>query len=176
MVGNTVLIMVNVDDVAGETVPYLFASLMDMGAKNVHAVPALTKKGRQEFIFLIDVPREHVTRIGDFLVRELGTLGLRVFEASEHVEFPYREKECRLFVQDETTGEDAATHTISVKLIRDSLGQMAAVRAEYEDLRRALVSLAEMGIHISIGSLRKLVEVAVWEGKSCVHRNLRVEP
>ena len=45
----TVLIMVNVDDVAGETIPYLFDMLLRMGAKNVHAIPAYTKKGRQGF-------------------------------------------------------------------------------------------------------------------------------
>lgn len=168
--------MVNVDDVAGETVPYLFEMLMSMGAKNVHAVPALTKKGRQEFIFLIDVSREHLTEIGDFLVSELGTLGLRVFEAGEHREFPHQVRESRLVVRDQATGEDASSHTISVKLIRDSRGRVAAARAEYEDLRRALKFLAGMGVHISLGTLRKLVEVAAWEGKSSTYRNLRVDP
>jgi len=105
MVSSTVLIMVNVDDVTGETVPYLFETLMNMGAMNVHAIPAFTKKGRQELIFLIDTPREKITEIGDFLVGELGTLGLRVFEESEHIEFDYQVKESRLIVQDEATGE-----------------------------------------------------------------------
>jgi uncharacterized protein (DUF111 family) len=168
--------MVNVDDVAGETVPYLFEALMNMGAKNVHAVPALTKKGRQEFIFLIDVSREHLARMGDFLVSELGTLGLRVFEASEHIEFPYQQKECKLVVMDEATGEDAATHVIAVKLISDSRGQLAAVKAEYEDLRSALNFLAALDVRVSLGTLRNLVEIVAWEGQSRMHGNIRVEP
>jgi uncharacterized protein (DUF111 family) len=173
---NTVLIMVNVDDVAGETVPYLFEMLMNIGAKNVHAIPAFTKKGRQEFIFLIDTPREKVTEIGDFLVSELGTLGLRVFEASEHIEFPYQVKESKLIVRDEATGEETSSHTIAVKLIRDSQGRVAAARAEYEDLKNALDFLVRMEVHVSLVTLKKLVEAAVLEGKSSTYRNVRVEP
>jgi uncharacterized protein (DUF111 family) len=171
----TALIMFNVDDVSGETVPYLLEMLMNMGAKNVHAIPAFTKKGRQEFIFLIDTPREKVTEIGDFLVSELGTLGLRVFEASEHIEFPYQVKESWLVVRDKATGEETWSHTISVKLIRDSQGRIAAARAEYEDLKCALAFLAKMGVHISLVTLKKLVESAALEGKSRTYRNIRVE-
>lgn len=176
MVVNTVLIMVNVDDVTGETVPYLFEMLMNMGAMNVHAIPAFTKKGRQEFIFLIDAPREKVTEIGDFLVSELGTLGLRIFEESEHIEFDYQVTESRLIVQDEATGEDTSSHTISVKLIRDSQGRIAAAKAEYEHLKNALDFLSKMGVHVSLVTLKKLVESAILEGKSSTYRNVRVEP
>ncbi len=176
MVSNTVLIMVNVDDVAGETLPYLFEMLMNMGAKNVHAIPAFTKKGRQGFIFLIDAPRETVTEIGDFLVSELSTLGLRIFEESEHIEFPYQVKESRLVIQDEATGENTSSHTIAVKLIRDSRGRVAAAKAEYEDLKRALEFLGRMGVHVPLVTLKKLVESAILEGKSSTCRNVRVEP
>jgi uncharacterized protein (DUF111 family) len=173
---NTVLIMVNVDDVSGETVPYLFEMLMNMGAKNVHAIPAFTKKGRPEFIFLIDTPRDKVTGIGDFLLSELGTLGLRVFQASEHIEFPYQVKESRLIVRDEASGEETSSHTVSVKLIRDSQGRVAVARAEYEDLKCALKFLDGMGVHVSLATLKKLVESAMLEGKSSTYRNVRVEP
>ena len=176
MAVNTVLVMVNVDDVAGETLPYLFEMLMNMGAMNVHAIPAFTKKGRQEFIFLIDSPREKVTEIGDFLVSELGTLGLRIFEESEHVEFHYQVKESRLIVQDEATGKEVSNRTISIKLIHDSQGHVAAARAEYEHLKCALEFLGRMGIRISLVTLRKLVEAAALEGKSSTYKNVRVEP
>jgi pyridinium-3,5-bisthiocarboxylic acid mononucleotide nickel chelatase len=176
MVSSTVLIMVNVDDVTGETVPYLFETLMNMGAMNVHAIPAFTKKGRQELIFLIDTPREKITEIGDFLVGELGTLGLRVFEESEHIEFDYQVKESRLIVQDEATGEDISSHTIAVKLIRDSQGRIAAAKAEYEHLKNALEFLVGMGVHVSLVTLKKLAESAVLEGKISTYRNVRVEP
>lgn len=176
MAVNTVLITVNVDDVAGETVPYLFEMLMNMGAMNVHAIPAFTKKGRQEFIFLIDSPREKVTEIGDFLVSELGTLGLRIFEESEHIEFDYQVKESRLIVRDEATGEDTSSHTIAVKLIHDSQGRIAAAKAEYEDLKRALKFLGGMGVHVSLATLKKLVESAILERRSITYRNIRVEP
>lgn len=176
MASDTVLVMVNVDDVTGETIPYLFEMLINMGAKNVHAIPAFTKKGRQEFIFLIDTPREKVTEIGDFLVSELGTLGLRILEESEHIEFHYRVKESRLIVWDEATGEEASNYTIAVKLIRDSQGHVAAARAEYEDLKCALEFLIRMGVHVSLVTLKKLVESAILEGKSSTYRNIRVEP
>ena len=173
---NTVLIMVNVDDVTGETVPYLFEMLMKMGAMNVHAIPAFTKKGRQELIFLIDTRREKITEIGDFLVAELGTLGLRIFEESEHIEFDYQVKESKLIVQDEATGEDTLSHTIAVKIIRDSQGRIAAAKAEYEHLKNALDFLSKVGAQVSLVTLKKLVESAMLEGRSSTYRNVRVEP
>ena len=176
MTCNTVLIMVNVDDVAGETIPHLFETLMNMGAMNVHAIPAFTKKGRQGFIFLIDAPKEKVSKIGDSLVSELGTLGLRILEESEHIEFPYQVKESRLIVRDEATGEEMMTSTIAVKLIRDSQGRIAAAKAEYEDVKRALDFLVSMGVHISLVTLKKLMESAILDGKSSTYLNIRVEP
>lgn len=38
------LVMVNVDNVAGEAVPYIIEQLMAPGAESVHAIPAITKK------------------------------------------------------------------------------------------------------------------------------------
>ena len=176
MAVNTVLIMVNVDDVTGETVPYFFEMLMNMGAMNVHAIPAFTKKGRQELIFLIDTPREKLTEIGDFLVSELGTLGLRIFEESQHIAFDYQVKESRLIVQDEASGGDPSSHTIAVKLIRDSQGRVAAAKAEYEHLKTALEFLSKVGVQVSLVTLKKLVESAMLEGRSSTYRNVRVEP
>lgn len=45
------LLIVNVDSITGEALPYLIDGLMARGASSVHAIPAITKKGRSEYIF-----------------------------------------------------------------------------------------------------------------------------
>lgn len=164
------LVMVNVDNVAGETIAYIIEETMKLGAKSVHAIPAVTKKGRPEFIFLIDTARENVEVIGDFLAREVGTLGLRLFEETEHIKFDYEMRKVRLALRDK--GLDL---TLNVKVVRDSQGSVASAKAEYEELKAAIQTLAEAGIRISLVVLKEMVETAILSGGSKVYRDLSID-
>ncbi|MCR4406867.1 MAG: DUF111 family protein [Anaerolineae bacterium] len=164
------LVMVNVDNVVGEAVPYVIEKLMGLGAESVHAIPAITKKGRPGFIFLIDTARENVEAIGDFLVREISTLGLRLFEEAEHIKFDSEMKKVRLALQDKELS--LALH---VKVVRDSQGLAASAKAEYEELRAAVNALADAGVGISLTALKELVETAVLSGEGKVYQGLSVD-
>ncbi len=164
------LMMVNVDNVGGETVPHIIEELMNLGAANIHAIPAITKKGRPEFIFLIDTEEKNVEAIGDFLVREVGTLGVRLFKDIEHMKFDYEMRKVRLNFREKTP-----SLVLNVKITRDSKGSIASARAEYEDLKAAVNALSRMGMDISMTSLREIVEASVLSREEKVCQNLSVE-
>jgi uncharacterized protein (DUF111 family) len=169
------LIMANVDHIAGEALPYVIERLMAQGAGNVHVVQAMTKKGRWEFLFFIDLAEEKIEPVCDFLVAQLGTLGLRVFD-TRHVKFLYRETQVLLLAGDDVAGQDCFCETVRVKLIRNRHDEVAAAKTEYEDLRAALSQLADIGLDMPFTTLKELVERAAMEGTCLTYMNLRVEP
>ncbi len=164
------LVMVNVDDVVGESVPYIIEKLMDLGAEGVHAIPTITKKGRPGFVFLIDTVRENVDAIGEFLVREVGTLGLRLFQEVEHIKFNYEIKETRLVLKNTNL-----VLPLSVKIVRDRQGAVASIKAEYKDLKAAADALSRAGARTSLIALKEMVEAAILSGESRTYRGLKVE-
>jgi uncharacterized protein (DUF111 family) len=169
------LIMANVDNIAGEAIPYIIEGLLAKGAQNVHVMQAITKKGRWESVFLVDAPEEKIEPVGDFLVSELGTLGFRILE-TRHVKFEYQILQLQLVACDETTGQELVREPVRVKLISNSRGQMASVKAEYEDLRICLGRLHQQGFDISFAALKNLVEHSALGEKQEIYQNLRVEP
>ena len=163
------LVMVNLDNVAGETVPYIIEKLMSLGAESVHAIPAITKKGRPGFIFLIDTARANVEAIGDLLAREAGILGLRLFEEGEHIKFDYEMRKVRLALQDK-----GLSLSLNVKVVLDSRGPIASARVEYEELVTALDALTKAGMHTSLVALKEIIEAAILSGESKVHQGLSI--
>jgi len=169
------LVMVNVDNVAGETVPHIIEKLMELGAASVHAVPAITKKGRPEFIFLIDTARENVEAVGDFLAREVGTLGLRLFEEVEHIKYNYEMRKVKLSLRDDVTDERALNLVVGVKVIRGKDGSVVSAKAEYEELKAAANALAKVGMNVSLIALKEMIEASALKGEGRVYQNLSVE-
>ena len=164
------LMMVNVDDVEGEAVPYVIERLIDIGAENVHAIPAITKKGRPGFIFFIDVVRDKVDAISEFLVREVGTLGLRLFQEDEHIQFNYEIRKARIVLPD-----IGVKLSLDVKIVRDSKGAVASVKAEHRNLREAVDVLSQAGAEVPLSDLKELVEAAVLRSEGREYRGLSVE-
>jgi uncharacterized protein (DUF111 family) len=163
------LVMVNVDNAAGETVPYIIETLMSLGAESVHAIPAITKKGRPEFIFLVDTARENVEAIGDFMVSEVGTLGMRLFEEDEHLKFDYEMKKVRLASQDK-----GLSLALNVKVVQDSRGSIASARVEYGELRAAVDVLARAGVKVSLVALKEMIEAAILSGEDKAPQGLSI--
>lgn len=153
------LLLVNVDDISGEAIPHVIDGLMARGAKSVHVVQAITKKGRLEYLFFIDAPKERIEMLGAFLASELGTLGVRVFDP-RHICFEYRVRQVRLTAQADTGPVQAIVH---VKEILGEEQQVISVKAECEDLRAALARLEQVGAEMSLAALKRLVEQTVLE-------------
>jgi uncharacterized protein (DUF111 family) len=134
----------------------------------------MTKKGRWEHLFFVDVPEERLDAVVAFMVAELGTIGLRVFE-TQHIKYAYRTVQVRLVVAT-SKGFEPRAWPVSVKLICDGQGEVSAAKAEFEDLRAALLELAHAGVAVPFGDLKALVESTARDGKAHERGGVRAEP
>ncbi|MFY9383051.1 MAG: nickel insertion protein [Acetomicrobium sp.] len=149
------LILVNTDNISGESVPYLIDGLMDRGASSVHAVPATTKKGRNEFLFFIDMPEACLKEISAFLALELDTLGLRIIE-QKHLSFgPTSALTIRIYHKD----FPERFFEVRVKELFDEFGETISCKAEYEDLKQAMHFFEDV-TSISFKNMKSAVELA----------------
>ena len=150
------LLMANVDDVSGETVAFVIDELMTIGACSVHVVPAITKKGRPEYLFYVDAKEDLVEELGAYFARELGTIGMRIFE-TRHIAFQYRMETVRLSV---TVAEDDRTLDVRVKKIINPAGEVVSAKADYEDIKSALKIIREDGRYkaLAFTALKGLAE------------------
>ena len=82
------LLMITVDDLPAEGLPYIIEKTIERGAKNIHVLNAITKKGRMEHIFLVDVEKKYLEEVSLLLALELGTLGMKTFN-TEHIMLPF---------------------------------------------------------------------------------------
>ena len=151
------LLMVNVDDVSGETISHVIEGLMALGAGSVHVTQGITKKGRPEFLFFVDSPEKRVEALGSFMASELGTLGIRVIE-TRHIRFDYRLMKVLLI---ESANEHPLEVTVLVKEIQNNEGRIVSVKADYEDLKMAVTQFQQVGLDISFAALKGLVEQTV---------------
>lgn len=67
----------NVDDVTGEALAYTISRLMEEGARDASAVPAVMKKGRSGHLVRVVSHPDVTDRLVGVMARELGTLGIR---------------------------------------------------------------------------------------------------
>ncbi len=155
------LLMINVDDISGELVPHAIDSLMKQGAKSVHVVPAITKKGRPEFIFFIDAPEERTRDLTRYLISEVGTLGVKIIK-HDHICVPYHMKS----IQVECPGAAPAKPlVVRVKCFDGEQDLAAHVKAESDDLREVLDILEQATPFITFPSLKALVELVALGGR-----------
>jgi pyridinium-3,5-bisthiocarboxylic acid mononucleotide nickel chelatase len=67
----------NVDDITGEVLAHTIAALLAAGAHDAWVTPIVMKKGRPAYIVSVLCDPGQVQTLGDTLVRETGTLGVR---------------------------------------------------------------------------------------------------
>ena len=153
------LLMVSVDDVSGETISHVIEEVMAEGAANVHVVPAITKKGRPEYLFYVDAPEEMIETIATFFAKELGTIGMRILEA-RHIPFNYRFKKVLIACD---ACFDVQPTTVRVKEVLNGEDKVVSVKADYEDLKAALLHLKRTGLFddVSFTALKGLAEQTV---------------
>ncbi|MEC9489667.1 MAG: nickel insertion protein [Halanaerobiales bacterium] len=138
--------MFNVDNITNEHVPFIIEKLMKKGAKNVHVVPSITKKGRQEHIFYVDLPESKVEAVSSEIVRETGSIGMRIIK-EEHISYDYEFKKVKVDI-------DSENYAIKVKLILDEKGEYLSAKAEHEDIRL----IANQINSYSFSELKTLIE------------------
>lgn len=149
-------LMTNVDNINADQVPYLIEQLMGNGAKNVHVVNAVTKKGRQEYIFFIDVQQDKVSSVSRFLASEIGTLGIRIIK-TDHISYDYFIKTMKLSLHDNKENL-VWKGAVQVKIVQDDSGSPLSARVEYEDLKAATKAINTAGADISFYELKQMIE------------------
>ncbi|CVK21349.1 nickel insertion protein [Sporomusa sphaeroides] len=150
------LLMTTVDNVNAEHVPYLIEQLMAKGAGNVHVVNAMTKKGRPEYILLIDTPEGNVDIVSGYLAAELGTLGIRQFNV-DHISYKYSIETMKVTLQD-GTGNKIWEDNVNVKLVKDVRDNPLTARAEYECVKKAAKAFEASGAGITFYELKQIIE------------------
>ena len=162
------LLLANVDDISGELIPHAIDGLMALGAGSVHVVQAITKKGRLEYLFMVDAEPECIESLANYMAMELGTLGVRVFDP-DHIKFSYQMCQVQLTALD----DEGAQALVRVKQMIGSNGQVISVKAELEDLRSALREFAPLDLGLSFKGLKRFVEQVVQDQAGRCYNNLQ---
>ena len=117
----------NVDDTTGENIAYLMRKLMESGARDVSAIPAIMKKGRPgHLIKVVCSPKDSEMFVG-ILCDELGTLGIRHFKSV------HRSAIKRVFEKIELNSGDKI-YPVTIKAgIKEN--RIISLKPEYEDIK-----------------------------------------
>lgn len=144
----------NVDDVTGEVLGNLFEKLLSIGAKDVAIVPATMKKGRTGHIIKVITRPEHSATIAREIMRETGTLGIRVIQTKHRYTADRRMDSVRVVIW-------GKSYDIPVKIAEDHNGEILHISAEYEDCKRVAKEL-----NLPLKDVIRKVEEKAWN----IHR------
>ena len=118
----------NVDDVTGEVLGHLIELLMQAGALDVSVIPAVMKKGRSGNVIRALTRHEDMSRLAGMIIRETGSLGVRVF--------PSLHRFVAERMESSVSGEfEGKTFSAGLKISRMD-GSLINVKAEYEDCKK----------------------------------------
>ena len=140
----------NVDDVTGEVLGGLLEILMEEGALDVTIVPALMKKGRPASLIQVLAKKEEAERLARIVMKETGSLGVRVFPSLHRFVARREERE----VGFEIEGRPFRVR-LKVSLID---GEILRIKAEHDDCRRIA---RESGLPLR--EVARRAEEAAWE-------------
>jgi uncharacterized protein (TIGR00299 family) protein len=119
----------NVDDVTGEVLGNLFDKLLSIGARDVVIIPVTMKKGRVGHIIKVITRPEHSARIAREIMKETGTLGVRVIPTRHRFVADRRMDSVTIMLAGES-------FEVAVKIAQDKGGEILHISAEYEDCRK----------------------------------------
>jgi len=148
------LLMMCVDNVSGEVIPYLIETAIDRGAKNMHVVPAITKKGRPEYLLFVDVSEENLESVVGFLLAELGSLGYRILK-DVHIPSDYEVEKTKVVLS--SLGLPIERE-VRIKVVRRKDGSILTANLEYEDLRDLAESFEGQEVQLPMMKLKSLIE------------------
>ena len=153
---SSLLILAQVDHASGDIIATVIDRICDLGAKNVHLVPSLTKKGRPGYLLFLDVPANLLDEVSTVLATELGILGLRVLKG-EHYAFPFESVERTVTVD---LGGAEVKANAPVKLVSTPRGPVPT-SVEHDFCVRLQRQLCEEhGVEISLQVLKASILAA----------------
>jgi len=140
----------NVDDVTGEILGNLIDLLMDEGALDVSIVPAVMKKGRPGSIVKVIARREEMDRLARIVMRETGSLGIRIFPSLHR--YVARREERTIDVEIE--GKNFQVR-VKVSFVGD---EKLHIKAEHEDCKRIAAE-----VDIPLREVSRRAEEKAWK-------------
>lgn len=147
------LMFVQVDHISGEVTGFAVGRIMELGARNVQLIPAITKKNRPGTIIIIDTDGEREEAIARFLAAELKVSGYhRLNTTHVHQNVSFLRKGLLVRRNGRSRSLD-----FTVKVVGDP-AEPLSVDVEHDFLVEAQEVMKEMGRHISLAELRTLVE------------------
>ena len=153
------LLLITVDDLPAEGLPYIIERSIERGAKNVHVLNAITKKGRMEYIFLVDVDKRSLEDVSSLLALELGTLGMKTLN-TEHIMLPFEILSKNVTIK---TKNEQYQSTVQVKYLKNKNNQVISLKAEYEDIKTMASELESKGIIIPFSKLKTIIEAEAYK-------------
>ncbi|HZC21021.1 MAG TPA: LarC family nickel insertion protein, partial [Nitrososphaeraceae archaeon] len=124
---NIFVIETNVDDISGEIIGNLIDLLTDAGAKDVTAIPGVTKKNRPMHLLRIITDQTQLDGILEMLFRESGSTGVRVQEIQRFI-LPRTIITVPVNILDNH-------FNIRVKIAKDTVGDIVNTKPEFEDIK-----------------------------------------
>lgn len=122
----------NVDDATGETIGSMIDSLMEKGAKDVSVIPMMTKKNRPANLIRVLCDYESLNSVLNALIRESGTLGVRVQQTSRYIV-----PRITISVPVSIKGEE---FLIRVKVVKEQ-DTIVYAKPEYDDVKNVSMKL-----------------------------------
>jgi uncharacterized protein (DUF111 family) len=153
------LLMTTIDDLPAEGLPYVIERILDEGANNIHVLNAITKKGRMEYIVLVDVDKNKRDDICSLIALEFGTLGIKSFEYN-HLKFPFEIETKTVTVKAENMELES---NVNVKYLKKDKNEVISLKAEYDDVKSILLALNSNGIKIPFSKLKTIIEAKAYE-------------
>ncbi len=146
-----VVLETNVDDVTGEAIGYVVDKLMREGALDVSVIPALGKKGRPAYIVKVLCPVINYERLCKVLLRDLGTLGVRISRTSR-IRFIKRE------VRTIDLEVNGIAYPLRVKIVRDDEGRIVRIKPEHDDIVKIAKETSKPLLSLYYQVSKKLLE------------------
>lgn len=145
---NVFMLETDIDDLPGEILGFVGEKLIAQGALDISFIPKIGKKGRPSVILRVLTKPEDVGRFVDIMVRETGTLGVRVSRIGRYI-VPLRDYVVT------SINVNGKRYDVRVKVSRLSSGEVISTKPEFEDLKRIAM---ETGIPLR-ELMRKIIKV-----------------
>lgn len=141
------VIETNIDDASGEIIGNLIERVIEAGAKDVTAIPGISKKNRPVHLIRVIAHQAQINNILELLFRESGTTGARIQEVQRFI-LPRSIITVPINIHDNC-------FNVHVKVAKDTQGKTISIKPEFDDIK---VISSKVGI-----SIKRTMELATAE-------------
>ena len=120
------IIETNIDDRTGEELGYAMQRIIDNGALDVSLIPTIGKKGRPSNVLKVITNLSKSEFFSDLVMRETGTLGVRVYPMSRFIQM---RENLKASITINNNDEE-----IDVKVVKSESGEIIQFKPEFDQI------------------------------------------